>query len=135
MLELRDDPEGHRDDAGVPCQVDGVRLQQNSSIRLAMADWYRDNISLVVGLLCSESFTHESIAKLGEMIDVAPERIDNINIKGKVVVRLDDGEVVTSLFARIRADHEAMLEPVALSGSPTPSAPPGRGSSRTVVKG
>jgi len=78
---------------GVPCQVDGVRLQQNSSIRLSVANWYRDNIALVVGLLCSESFTHESIAKLAEMIDVDPHRIENINIKGKVVVRLDDGEI------------------------------------------
>ncbi len=81
---------------GVPCQVDGVRLQQNSSISLSVAKWYRDNISLVIGLLCSESFTHESITKLGEMIDVEPSRIENINIKGKVVVRLDDGEIRTA---------------------------------------
>lgn len=87
---------------GVPCQVDGVRLQQNSSIRLAMADWYRDNISLVIGLFCSESFTHESIGKLGEMLDVPPERIDNINIKGKVVVRLDDGEIMTTSLKKYR---------------------------------
>jgi coenzyme F420 hydrogenase subunit beta len=82
--------------------VDGVRLQQNSSIRLAMADWYRENISLVVGLLCSESFTHESIARLGEMIGVPPERIENINIKGRVVVRLDDGEVVAASLKQYR---------------------------------
>lgn len=81
---------------GVPCQVNGVRLQQNSSIPLSVVNWYRDNIGLVIGLLCSEAFTHESIAKLGEMIDVAPERIENINIKGKVVVRLDDGEIRTA---------------------------------------
>jgi len=87
---------------GVPCQVDGVRLQQNSSIRLEIANWYRDNISLVIGLFCSEAFTHESIIKLGEMIDVAPERIENINIKGKVVVRLDDGEVLTASLKKYR---------------------------------
>lgn len=85
---------------GVPCQVDGVRFQQNSSIPLSVVNWYRDNIDLVIGLLCSEAFTHESIAKLGEMIDVAPERIENINIKGKVVVRLDDGEVRTASLKR-----------------------------------
>ncbi len=87
---------------GVPCQVDGVRLQQNSSIRLEIANWYRENISLVIGLFCSEAFTHESIIKLGEMIDVAPERIENINIKGKVVVRLDDGEVRTASLQKYR---------------------------------
>ncbi|QBI19925.1 4Fe-4S dicluster domain-containing protein [Egibacter rhizosphaerae] len=83
---------------GVPCQIDGIRLQQNSSIRSAMSTWYRRNVALTIGLFCSEAFTHESIQRLGEMIEVEPERIDNINIKGKVVVRLDDGEkVVTSL--------------------------------------
>jgi len=87
---------------GVPCQVDGVRLQQNSSIRLEMANWYRDNIAFVVGLFCSEAFTHESIIKLGEMIGVVPERIENINIKGKVVVRLDDGEVLTTSLKKYR---------------------------------
>ena len=79
---------------GVPCQVDGVRLQQHSSIRLEMANWYRDNISLVIGLFCSEAFTHESIIRLAELVGVEPERIENINIKGRVVVRLDSGEVL-----------------------------------------
>ncbi len=87
---------------GVPCQVDGVRLQQHSAVRLEMADWYRDNISLVIGLYCSESFTHESIEKLGEMLDVPAQRIENINIKGKVVVRLDDGEVRTTSLKQYR---------------------------------
>lgn len=87
---------------GVPCQVDGVRLQQNSSIRLQIADWYRDNISLVIGLFCSESFTHQSIARLGDMIGVEAHRIDNINIKGKVVVRLDDGEILTASLKKYR---------------------------------
>jgi coenzyme F420-reducing hydrogenase beta subunit len=36
------------------------------------------------------------------MIGVAPERIENINIKGKVVVRLDDGEVVTASLKKYR---------------------------------
>lgn len=78
---------------GVPCQVDGVRLQQNSSIRLEMSAWYRENISLVFGLFCSESFTHESIEKLGEMLEVEPGTIANINIKGKVIVRQDNGKI------------------------------------------
>ncbi|MBT3556881.1 MAG: 4Fe-4S binding protein [Rhodospirillales bacterium] len=82
---------------GVPCQVDGVRLQQNSSIRMDMSNWYRDNISLVFGLFCSESFTHESIEKLGEILEIDPKRIDNINIKGKVVVRVDGEEEIRSV--------------------------------------
>lgn len=87
---------------GVPCQVDGVRLQQNSSIRHEMANWYRRNIALVIGLFCSESFTHESLDRLAEMIEVPRERIRNINIKGKLVVRLDDGEVLTASLKKYR---------------------------------
>lgn len=87
---------------GVPCQVDGVRYQQHSGVRLAMADWYRENVSLVIGLFCSEAFTHESLVKLGEMIEADPASIQNINIKGKVVVRLDGGEVRTASLQRYR---------------------------------
>lgn len=87
---------------GVPCQVDGVRLQQNSGIRAAMAAWYRSSVALTIGLFCSESFTHESIVELAAMVDVPPERIANINIKGKVVVRLDDGRMMTASLKRYR---------------------------------
>ena len=81
---------------GVPCQVNGVRLQQHSSIKAEMATWYRENIKLTIGLACSEAFTHESLHKLGNMLEIEPDRINNINIKGKVVVRLDDqdGEIL-----------------------------------------
>jgi coenzyme F420 hydrogenase subunit beta len=77
---------------GVPCQINGVRLQQHSSIKAEMANWYRKNIKLTIALACSEAFTHESLEKLGESLNIDPARIDNINIKGKVVVRLDDRE-------------------------------------------
>jgi len=87
---------------GVPCQIDGVRLQQNSSIRSSMSSWYRANVALTIGLFCSEAFTHESIAKLGELIGVAPAKIENINIKGKVVVRLDDGEIINASLKQYR---------------------------------
>ena len=87
---------------GVPCQIDGVWLQQTSSIQMEMSAWYRDNIALTFGLFCSLSFTHESIARLGGILGVDPERIDNINIKGKVVVRLDDGEIITSSLKQYR---------------------------------
>jgi coenzyme F420 hydrogenase subunit beta len=88
---------------GVPCQVDGVRLEQNSSISAAMSTWYRKHVALVIGLFCSESFTHASVVKLGELLEVEPDRIEKINIKGKVVVRLDDG---TSLEAPLKRYRE-----------------------------
>jgi coenzyme F420 hydrogenase subunit beta len=87
---------------GVPCQVEGVRLEQNSSVRSAMSNWFRGNVALTIGLFCSESFTHQSIQKLARMIDVPPERIAHVNIKGKVVVRLDDGTVVNASLKQYR---------------------------------
>lgn len=100
--------EGMREEAGplavvgVPCQVDGVRLQQHSSIRLEMSTWYRENISLVFGLFCSESFTHESVDQLGEMLEIDPKSIENINIKGKVIVRQDSGETHSVSLKKFR---------------------------------
>jgi coenzyme F420 hydrogenase subunit beta len=87
---------------GVPCQVEGVRLEQNSGIRSAMSGWYRENVAPTIGLFCSESFTHESIEKLGRMLEVEPDQIEHINIKGKVVVRLDDGTVLNASLTRYR---------------------------------
>ena len=89
---------------GVPCQINGARQLQHSSIRLEMSNWYRKNIALTIGLACSEAFTHESLIRLGEMLDIDPARIYNINIKGKVVVRLDgpDGEVLTTSLKKYR---------------------------------
>ncbi len=76
---------------GVPCQVDGVRQQQHSGIRLAMNRWFRDNVPLVIGLLCSEAFTHESIAGLSKRFGVDRRDIENINIKGKVILSIKGG--------------------------------------------
>ncbi len=87
---------------GVPCQIDGVRLQQNSSIRLSVSTWYQKNIALTFGLFCSESFTNESINKLAEIIEEDPTTIENINIKGKVVIRLENKEVKHVSLKRYR---------------------------------
>jgi len=76
---------------GVPCQVDGVRQQQYSSIRLEVAKWYQKNINLVIGLFCSEAFTHEHIKLMAEHLNVEPKDIVNVNVKGKVIVTLSDG--------------------------------------------
>lgn len=76
---------------GVPCQVDGVRQQQYSSIRLEVAKWYQKNVTLVIGLFCSESFTHEHITYIARELGVDPKDIVNVNVKGKVIIELRDG--------------------------------------------
>ena len=88
---------------GVPCQVDGVRQQQHSGIRLAINKWYRENIKLVLGLFCSEAFTHDSIAALASEYGCDRKDIDNINIKGKVIIKLSDGRVEEKSLKEFRA--------------------------------
>jgi coenzyme F420 hydrogenase subunit beta len=58
-----------------------------------MNKWYRENIKLVLGLFCSEAFTHESLSALASEYNCDRKEIDNINIKGKVIIRLTDGRV------------------------------------------
>lgn len=75
---------------GVPCQINGVRQMQFSGIDLQVARWYRENIAFTVGLYCSEAFTHEGITSLCDHFNLKPHDIENINVKGKVVLRLAD---------------------------------------------
>jgi len=83
---------------GVPCQVDGIRQQQYSSIRLEVAKWYQKNVTLVIGLYCSESFTHEHIKYIADELNVEPVDIVKVNVKGKVIINLRDGrEIIMKL--------------------------------------
>jgi coenzyme F420 hydrogenase subunit beta len=88
---------------GVPCQVDGVRLQQHSGIRMELNRWYRSNIALVIGLFCSESFTHESVSAIGERFGVTRQEITRINIKGRVVVDMTEGRSETMSLKKFRS--------------------------------
>ena len=95
---------------GVPCQVNGVRQQQHSSIRMEVNKWYRNNISLTIGLFCSEAFTNESVTSIAEDYDVPLSDIENINIKGKVIVRFKGGkEEILSL-----SDYQRYARPACL---------------------
>ena len=80
---------------GVPCQVDGVRQQQFSSIRLDVAEWYRQNIGLVIGLFCSEAFTEKGMDWLADDLGVSKRDVSNINIKGRLEIKLRDGREET----------------------------------------
>ena len=80
---------------GVPCQVDGVRQQQFSSIRLDVAEWYRQNIGLVIGLFCSEAFTEKGMDWLADDLGVSKRDVTNINIKGRLEIKLRDGREET----------------------------------------
>ena len=88
---------------GVPCQVDGVRLQQHSGLRMELNRWYRNNVVLVIGLFCSESFTHESVSAIGERFGVTRQEITRINIKGRVVVDIVGGRTESMSLKKFRS--------------------------------
>jgi coenzyme F420 hydrogenase subunit beta len=63
-----------------------------------VAKWYQKNVTLVIGLFCSESFTHEHIKFIAETLNVEPKDIVNVNVKGKVIINLRDGrEIIMKL--------------------------------------
>ncbi len=111
---------------GVPCQVEGLRHQQASGVPLQINRWLQRNVTLVIGLFCSESFTHESISAIAERFDVKRTDVENINIKGKIVVRLSDGRTENLSLKEFRTyarpacdfctDYAAERSDIALGG-------------------
>lgn len=111
---------------GVPCQIDGLRHLQYGGIELSIVKWYRENVAFSIGLFCSEAFTHNGIKALTDKLGVPPSDIENINIKGKVVLRMSDGrEIEESLkdfrkYARPACeyclDYSAELADIATGG-------------------
>ncbi|HJM89655.1 MAG TPA: Coenzyme F420 hydrogenase/dehydrogenase, beta subunit C-terminal domain [Dehalococcoidia bacterium] len=87
---------------GVPCQIDGIRLQQHSGLRMEFNRWYRDNVKLAIGLFCSESFTHESVSAIGERFGVNRQEIERINIKGRVIVDISGGRQESMSLKKFR---------------------------------
>ena len=72
-----------------------MRQQQFSSIRLDVAEWYRRNIGLVIGLFCSEAFTEKGMDSLADDLGVSKRDVSNINIKGRLEIKLRDGREET----------------------------------------
>ncbi|MCS6785187.1 MAG: Coenzyme F420 hydrogenase/dehydrogenase, beta subunit C-terminal domain, partial [Candidatus Caldarchaeum sp.] len=77
---------------GVPCQVNGVRYLQYSTPDLEYAKWFKKHVVFVVGLFCSEVFTYSGLVKYLRDVGVEPRDVKKINIKGKVIITLKNGE-------------------------------------------
>lgn len=80
---------------GVPCEVSAVR-----KLEVGKSKRGRDmtkNVALQIGLMCSETFTYDGfmVGKLQNEMGLRLEDIVKINVKGRVLVYLKSGEVVT----------------------------------------
>jgi coenzyme F420 hydrogenase subunit beta len=73
---------------GVSCESTAVRQLAAEGIKR----WTR-NLKLVIGLMCTETFDYDAfmVGKVAEERGIPLDRITKVNVKGKVIVTLDDG--------------------------------------------
>lgn len=76
---------------GVSCESTAIRELAAQRIRR----WVRP-VKLVIGLMCTETFDHESFifSKVRDEYGIALEDIANMNVKGRVVITLKDGSLI-----------------------------------------
>lgn len=75
---------------GTPCQVCAVRRIQMLPLKK-----YAEALNLTIGLFCSESFVYEGLVKglLQNKLGIKPEEVQRLNIKGKFLIKMKDGQV------------------------------------------
>ena len=75
---------------GTPCEVQAVRMIQQVPLRK-----YGDAIKFTIGLFCTESFSYEGLMLKGikEGLGLDLKSVAKVNIKGKVLVSTESGEV------------------------------------------
>jgi len=75
---------------GTPCQIHALR-----KIQMIPLKKYADALNFTVGLFCSESFTYEGfVGKLiREKLNIDPNDVKKVNIKGKLLIATRSGEV------------------------------------------
>jgi coenzyme F420 hydrogenase subunit beta len=73
---------------GVSCESTAVRQLAAEGIKR----WTR-NLKLVIGLMCCETFDYEAfmIGKVAHELDIPLSDIKKVNVKGRVIVTLNDG--------------------------------------------
>ncbi|MEM2224793.1 MAG: Coenzyme F420 hydrogenase/dehydrogenase, beta subunit C-terminal domain [Candidatus Caldarchaeum sp.] len=123
---------------GVPCQIDGLRYLQHSTPDFEVAKWYEKHVIFSIGLFCSEVFTYQGLIKYLEEVNVNPENVDKINIKGRVIITMKNGEEVVKPLkplhkherpaCRFCKDYSAELADISCGGLST------RGWTITVVR-
>lgn len=76
---------------GVSCESTAVRQLTAEGIKR----WTRP-VKLVIGLMCCETFDYDAfmVGKVQEEMGIPLDSIKKVNVKGKVILTLDDGEDV-----------------------------------------
>lgn len=74
---------------GTPCQIHAIRR-----IQMVPLKKYADKLGFTIGLMCTESFSYEGLVEkhIRGVLGINPSDIRKMNIKGKLVVTLNNGE-------------------------------------------
>jgi len=74
---------------GTPCQTLAIRR-----IQMVPLKKYTKKLGVLIGLLCTESFTYQGLMEkhIQGIMGIDPQDIKKINIKGKVLITLKNGE-------------------------------------------
>jgi len=73
---------------GTPCQIQALKKIQAASLKK-----YVKPIKYTIGLMCTESFNYDCLIEHVKKLDVEPEDVKKMNIKGKLLIFLKSGEV------------------------------------------
>jgi coenzyme F420 hydrogenase subunit beta len=75
---------------GTPCHIHAIRKIQAVPLKK-----YSNPIKFTIGLMCTESFEYNGLIEkhLQQKLGVKPSEVEKINIKGKILVYLKNGEV------------------------------------------
>ena len=107
---------------GTPCQITAIRKMGKAGLKR-----YSEKVNLLIGLFCSECFTYKGLIKeyiIGEL-GIDPYRIEKMNIKGKLIIKLKDGSVTSSSLKELRRyrdncgscpDYSAELSDISAGG-------------------
>ncbi|MEM1515371.1 MAG: Coenzyme F420 hydrogenase/dehydrogenase, beta subunit C-terminal domain [Candidatus Bathyarchaeia archaeon] len=83
---------------GTPCQIRAIRRIQ------AILRKYADALKFTIGLFCSESFMYDSLVRdlLQSKLDIKPEDVVKVNIKGKFLIGMRNGQVRAAPLKDVR---------------------------------
>jgi len=75
---------------GTPCQTLAIRR-----IQMVPLKKYTEKLGFVIGLMCTESFAYQGLMEkhIQGMMGINPQDIKKINIKGKVLITLKNGDI------------------------------------------
>ncbi len=85
---------------GTPCQIQAIRRIQMIPLKK-----YTKSIKLVLGLMCTESFTYEGLMKrhIQEKLGINLKDIKKMNIKAKLLVTMKTGEIITIPLKEVKS--------------------------------